>query len=327
MTRRYIQYLNESRTALRILVVLLVMPLLSCSTTHDARPQAIIDAETQMQRGTAAYIEDRYAVAARHFSQALQLYHSLDHQPGILSSLSNLAETAIAIGNYSQAEDLLHQLQNQHKLTTDTAHKNRIQLLHIKLLFHQQDYAQAIRKLSPLLPEFNDQQQSKLPMPLDLNIISTMARLMSITDHVDSNLWNRRFQQAMAQQPESPRYQALWLRLQAEALHRNGDPDQALQRLQQALQLSKQQAHRRGIAASLQHMARIQVSRDEMETAVGLYERALKIQLWTTNKTASEKIMQQLKALHQTLGNHAKALQYQQQLNELEQAEAVPDQQ
>jgi len=300
-------------------MLLLLIPLLSCTSSRDLRPQAIIDGERLLRQGTAAYNDDRYTQATDRFTQALALYQSIDHQPGISSSYYNLIQTAIAVGNYSQAQAQLDRLQQLQQHGNATGPPYRLRLLAVTLLYHQQQYQQAIDTLRPLLPAFSDSHQLMDKSPQHLNGISSMARLMSVIQHQDHNLWLQRFQHAIDDFPQTgPRYRPLLLRLQAEQLAREGRLSSSLEHLQQALSLYKQRAHRRGIAATLQQMARVQLSLEQTGPAIELLQRALKIQRWMMNRNAAQQLIQQLISLHEELDNQPQLQYYRQQLKALQ---------
>jgi len=313
-----------SALLLRLSVIGLVFLIQSCASAPPQRPKAWIDAEQYLQQGTQAFHDDEYAQAADSFSRALKTYLSIDHYPGMIDSYSNLIETTIAIGNYALAHQQLEKIDQLMSDHNDNSRKTRLAVLKVKLLFNQADYTQALSTLQPLLPEFNAQQQLQNRNSDSLNIISSMARISVTTVSDDADLWLQRFQLALQpDQRSSIRYQALLLRLQAQRLQQLGKFSDSAALLEQALSLYHQQAYRRGIAATLQQLADLEVSQQHWELADHYLQRALQIHLWTLNRHESIQVLQQLVSINQLLGMDQAAENFALQLLKLRSGDAV----
>lgn len=306
------------------------MLMQSCASTPDSRPKALIDAEYYQQQGTNAFYNDEYSLAADQFTRALKLYQSIDDHTGMLESHINLIETSIAIGNLKSARQQLVSLNGLPGLTdradladlADTGsnvnYRDRVILLRVKLLFNEQKYSDAISELQPILPEFNQNDQLLKNNPHNLNILSSMARFSVHTHSTESTIWLKRLELAINQKKgPTDRYQALLLRLQASHKQYKGDFESSKKYINRALTIYRRLAYRRGIAASLQQLANLEVQQQHFEQADNLLQRALNIHLWTLNKKATIKVLEELIKVNNILGNDQAAEEYSEQLNKL----------
>ena len=292
--------------------------LTSCASTPEARPKALLNAEYYLQQGTQAFYNDEYATAAQEFSQALKIYQSIDRETGILESHINLAETSIAIGNHSAAWQQLQTIEGLLENSPHSTYTNQVQLLKIKLLFNEQEYVSALALLEPILPQFDAQQNALSKNDDTLNIIISMTRISITTKSPQAGLWLQRLRQAINPQPEIlNRYTAMFYRLQASLLESEGKLTESKSLLNQALDIYHQLAYRRGIAASLQQLATLEIKQQQWQQADLLLQRALKIHLWTLNQRDTIEVLQHLVDVNNQLGNINRSREFSTQLEKL----------
>ena len=296
----------------------LLIMLLSCASTPDTRPKALLDAEYYQQQGTQAFYNDEYATAANEFSQALKIYQSIDRESGILESLINLTETSIAIGNHTAAWQQLKTIEGLLENSQLSNYTIRTKLLKIKLLFNEKEYASALTLLEPILPKFDALQNVQSINDDTLNIIISMTRLSIIIKSPQAGLWLQRLRQAINPQPEMPnRYSAMLYRLQASQLENEGQFAESKSLLNKALDIYHQLAYRRGIAASLQQLATLEMEQQQWQQADFLLQRALKIHLWTLNERDTVEVLQQLVEVNKRLGHLNRSREFSAQLEKL----------
>ena len=290
------------RTSLLMIVGLLCV---ACASPPPPQPRALRDAQQNLQRGTAAYANDEYHLAANAFTEALDIYQSIDDSPGILEASVNLIETGITVGNSAVARQRLEQLKQRFAAELEPSDALRLTLLEVRLLHAESKPETALALLRPLWPAFDQQQRPVDAGPYRLAIIAATARLMRQTNHAEARLWLQRLANALQSDDNaSPRYRALLLRLQADQLAGDGESMAAREsKLREALAIYRPLVFRRGIGATLQQLAELEVQRDALAAADGLYQRALKIQLWTLDREAAIEVLRALVEVNRSLGD------------------------
>jgi endonuclease/exonuclease/phosphatase (EEP) superfamily protein YafD len=111
----------------------------------------------------------------------------------------------------------------------------------------------------------------------------------------------------------------LLLRLQAK---QPSGPDSE-QQLREALGIYRELVYRRGIAITLQQLAALKASQDEWQAADDLYQRSLKVHLWTLNKQQAVEVLQALIAINERLEDDAEAAMFKEQLRRLQVSETL----
>ncbi len=300
--------------------LLAIIVIQACASPPTPRPKAITEAEYFLQQGTSAFYNDKYPSAARNFSEALKIYRSIDERNGILKSYINLMKTSLAISNLEQAHQQLTEIEailSDQDSDTEN-YRQKVTLLKVKLLFKEEKYTQAIQHLQPLLPTFNTRQLAQQETNNTINIIASMARLAVTTQQQDATLWLQRLQLALNNRENNQGlYKALYLRIKALQRQHEGDFDKSKFLLNEALTIYHSLAYRRGIAASLQQLADLEIQQLNWDKAGQLLQRALKIHLWTLNQRETKKVLQLLIKISRNLQNEDLANTYTQQLNQL----------
>ncbi len=298
--------------------LLALLVIQSCASPPAPRPKAIIEAEYFLQQGTSAFYNDEYPLAASSFTQALKIYRSIDDASGMLDSYINLMETSLAIGNLTLAHQQLLNIETMLSSDSENTHRSRVTLLTVKLLFVEEQYVQAINILQPLLPAFNSQQQVEAVDSNTLNIISSMARLAVLTQRNDATLWLQRLRLAINQDDKNhDRFRALYLRILALQKQQEGKFSDSKKLLNEALSIYHDQAYRRGIAASLQQLANLEILQQNWNQADALLQRALQINLWTLNQREAKKVLEQLIVTNKKLNNDDLVDSFDEQLKKL----------
>jgi hypothetical protein len=306
----------------RILLSLTFSILLAaCASPLPQKPKALNDAEQNMQRGATAYANDEYHLAANAFTNALDLYQSIDDGPGIFEASVNLIETSITVGNLAAARQRLQRLKGVTDESSGMDGAMRLKLLEVRLLHAEQRPQQALDLLRPLWPEFDEGQRIIQGGEHSLAVIAASARLKQQLGHTDADLWIRRFATIdLDTTPGDQRYRALLLRLQAQQLNDASPGSSEGERLlREALGIYRNLVYRRGIAAALQQLAQLRLQRHELGVADNLYQRALKIHLWTLNRGAAAEVLEALVDINRQLGDQADVALFSAQLEKLQQ--------
>jgi tetratricopeptide (TPR) repeat protein len=290
-------------------LILLLLGLGGCVGTPDLRPETQIQGERELQRGTCAYNNNDYRTAARQFSQALKLYRSVDDLDGIAQSSINLIETALAIGNYPAVEQRLLELTRLVEAANLHRYRARINLLRASLAFKQQNHADAIAALEPILPSFNDKQL--LSQKLTDESMSALASRASIAceiDAADAPLWLERLDNALDEEffRRRPALEGLLHRLRGKLQQSAGRETEALLQYELALDFYRKAGDRRGIATTLHSQARIHITQAAWNKTESLLQRALSIRLWLTDRSGTLAVVEDLIRLYQHTDQQAK---------------------
>jgi len=306
----------------RILLPLtLCILLVACASPLPQKPKAFNDAEQNMQRGATAYANDEYHLAANAFTNALDLYQSIDDGSGIFEASVNLIETSITVGNLAAARQGLQRLIGVTDERSGMDAAMRLKLLEVRLLHAEQRPQQALDLLQPLWPAFDEGQRVIQGGAHSLAVIAASARLKQQLGHADADLWIRRFANIdLDSTAGNERYRALLLRLQAQQLN-DASPGsiEGERLLHEALNIYRDLVYRRGIAATLQQLAQLRLQRNELRAADNLYQRALKIHLWTLNSGAAVEVLEALVDINRQLGDQANVALFSAQLEQLKQ--------
>ncbi|MGM0593472.1 MAG: tetratricopeptide repeat protein [Pseudomonadota bacterium] len=296
----------------RFTLISLVLLLGACTNISDDRPEVVRKSEYYLENGVRAYTNSDYATAAELFTRALAHYRSVDDREGILLSLINLAETALASGNPEQA---LRQLEATERLLSDQQLKQyskRIQLLRAQAHWHSGAQQAAMPLLTPLLPQF-DQDGRPRKRPIAPMVSAVILRTDIAFSHLETQpdearQWLQRLDATLAQSsPEMPLHTARRDRFQARLEQQRGNTDAALTLLEGALERYRSAIKRPAIAATLSEMAQLNKTRRQWRLAAEQLERALYIRLWIMDRRGSRENLHQLAAVYEQLGQTARA--------------------
>lgn len=269
-----------------ILVFLSLITLIACTNSPDLRPDVYINADSLLQSGINAYKEDRYPVAIQHFNRAMTFYESVDDEHGVIKARLNLANTALAYSDFKAAKTQIENLKQQStKGLLAASLTQRLIFLQTKFYFAQQDYANALDTIKPLLEQ----------PPFSLKLLATMARLEALNSRATETLWLNKFQQALAKlELKNIKQQMVLNRILAHYAVKEEDYNQAEILLNTALNYYKKQASRRAIADCLEQLAEIAQLKNNLSKAREQWNKALKIRLWLKDEYKAEYIRKQL---------------------------------
>ncbi len=290
-------------------IALLAVWLAGCVSAPESRPQAVLEGERQLQLGVGAYQRDEYQNAAVLFSKALALHQSLDDRAGILRSRLNLAETALAVGNYPATARQLALARQMLAEEGLNAFEGRITLLEAGLALKQRRLGEAEALLETLLPPFG---QEELPLgevgEEAMGAVAARVTLAFEREGDDPARWTLRYANCLGSEraQNALRVARLW-RFQAELAHREGDWAQADRLLERALATYKQGAYRSGIAATLEQWASVRMSQEAWDEAERLLVRALAVRTWILDRWGAESVLGKLKAVNEGRGDPARA--------------------
>ncbi len=299
-----------------LLLISFILILSGCFASKDTRPEIIRTSERLMERGVNAHTNGDYVDAVHCFTLALARYRSIDHRQGMLFSHLNLAETTLATnrldaaGRHIAEADILTLEMGDHKII------QRVALLKARQYWMQQQRCMALFQLEGLLPTFDARHQPEsIPNELQLAALSlrTDIAFASLRESPEeAELWLQRLQQAMQMvQPVDPRHYARKQRFEARMAAWNGQPDLALNLLDEALMTYRKKALRPAIAATLVEAAQIRWKSHSLDHAEQLLQRALFIRVWMMDRDNARGILELLSELYLQMGDEERAAQSQ----------------
>jgi uncharacterized protein HemY len=272
--------------------------LVACASEPDLRPNAYLRGEDLLQQGLEAYRNDDFMTATAKFTDSFKLYQSFDNQKGMVLSQLNLIEAALAVSDFKQAEFYLQPLTDN---ALEQPLKNRVVLLHVRLLFQQENYSAALASLQPLLATIATEIE---PINNKLNLLAMAARLEVLISPLTSSAALAQFQSELAKlKPVPPAYQAVLNRILAWAALKQGHYQTAQTLLNQALDYYKEVVNRRAIAGCLEDLAELEIAQQHSQAAAVYWHKALTIRLWLKDQYNSDRIQQQLQAIKGKISN------------------------
>lgn len=295
-----------------LLLSLLFLHLIGCTSVSDMRPEVVRKGEYYLEHGVDAYANSDYVTATDFFQKALAQYRSIDDTHGVLLARINLAETAMATGN-SQA--VLNQLDAAEEVaqrsSADTYHK-RLQLLRAQVYWRERDSKRVLTLIEPLLPQFDEKgKPEERPDLLSLTavILRTDIAFSKIEeDHENAIRWTRRLEACLRSNDDTtPLHNARLNRFKALLAYRDGHVNRALEMLDQALVEYRQAAVRPAIAATLTETARLYMSMKKWPEAEERLRRALYVRVWILDRVGSREVLYLLAAVYDETDNREKA--------------------
>jgi tetratricopeptide (TPR) repeat protein len=304
--------IEHARQLIRLFLLATATAILlaACVSQPDRRPEVQIQGEQQLKRGTHAYVNNDYHTAAAMFRESLALYQGIDDLDGIAQSRINLVETALAVGNYRSAAEQLDALDRLTEQAGGTAYRERARLLRATLAFREGRLAEAERLLAPLLPAFDDNDRTLgRPSEAGLNALASQARIASESSMAQAAPWLRRLANTLKMEmfKERPSIEALLQRLLARQAVEAGRPGVAVAHLEQALAAVKRAGDRRGIANTLQALARLHMHEERWQTAAELLQRALDVRSAMLDRAGIAAVLHDLILVEERLGNQTRA--------------------
>ncbi len=293
---------------------LLGLLLSACSGISDQRPEPLRDSEYFLEHGVSAFENSDYVAASDFLRKALAHYRSIDNTAGILLSRINLAETALAAGNFDAAAENIEAAEKISHHGPFTEYLPRLTLLRAQVTWREQQTEEAIRLLQALLPTFDEEQNSKTKPTLLLlgavtlrTDIAFMQSAQSSSNN-DAELWLRRLSRMLPATPDNSQlHYARLLRFEAQQAYRNNDSKAALEKLELALFYYREAASRPAIAATLTEIGELLVKEQQWDAAEERLQRALYIRLWILDRIGARKVMRALQSLYLATNNPVKA--------------------
>ena len=290
-----------------IYLILALLLLSGCSSIRDERPQPIRQGEYYLQQGVSAYEESDYVTAIDFFSKSLAYYRSIDHIDGVLLSHINLIEAALSSGNFKEAEKNITAAEGLVKQNSTTQFLPRLKLLRAQVHWRRKETDQALQLLEQLLPEFDSEQRSKVtpdPHLLSTATLRTAIAFSEKSELHDAKIWLRRLSLMLSRTSgRTELHQARLLRFEAQLAFSEGEPQQALSKLDKALHIYRQGAVRPAIAATLTDTGKLFMKMEEWEKAEETLQRALYIRLWIMDRHGTAELMELLQQVYQSLGD------------------------
>ena len=299
--------MNNSRA-----LILLLLPLLSaCSGISDTRPEPLRKSEYFLEHGVSAFENSDYVAATDFLHKALSHYRSIDDTTGILLSRINLAETALAAGNFSAAEKNISAAE---KISSDPQYRSfqpRLTLLRSQVHWRRHDADKALALLQGLLPKFDDEQRSKSkPDLIMLGAVTLRTDIAFARDDEskqEARQWLRRLSLMLpSTEGNTQLHQARLLRFEAQLAYYDKAPQEALDKLDETLQLYRDAAARPAIAATLTESGLLLMKMQRWQEAEEKLQRALYIRLWIMDRIGSRELLEQLQQVYRELGDEAR---------------------
>jgi tetratricopeptide (TPR) repeat protein len=288
--------------------LLLLLLLSGCSTVSDERPEPIRKSEYYLEHGVNAFSNSDYVAATDFFSKALANYRSIDDTTGILLSYINLAETALASGNFPAALQNIEAAEKSARSEPYRAYQPRLVLLRAQTHWRAREKEKSLALLERLLPSFDSEDRSQEKPTLLLLGATTLRTDIAFArdddDKQEARLWLRRLSLMLpATSGRTEAHQARLLRFEAHLAAHEDDAQNALNKFEQALQLYREDAARPAIAATLTESGKLLMKLERWEEAEEKLQRALYIRLWIMDRPGATELLEQLQTVYHQLGD------------------------
>ncbi len=310
--------MNKSRA-----LILLLLPILSaCSGISDTRPEPLRKSEYFLEHGVSAFENSDYVAATDFLHKALSHYRSIDNTMGILLSHINLAETALAAGNFPAAESNLSAAEKISRVSGYANFQSRLNLLRSQVHWRKHDKEKSLALLQGLLPTFDEEQRSsRKPDLIMLGAVTLRTDIAFSRDDEtkqEARLWLRRLSLMLPSTEDNTQlHQARLLRFEAQLAYYDNAPEEALEKLEQTLQLYRQAAARPAIAATLTESGLLLMKMQRWHEAEEKLQRALYIRLWIMDRIGSRELLEHLQQVYQALGDNEHYLQSREQVERI----------
>ena len=291
----------------KILFLLLFSAILSsCSMIKSVNeqeqqiPEKIQTAEAQLARGVNSYSQYDYRQARHFFHSALHTYRSIDNLQGIILSVTNLAKTALALGDIRRAEDYVAKAKILINTSSQSQSHNIIEHLAIvesSIKIEQHEYIAAKIILQPLLDK-----KTLVDSAITTAALQNRVRIAIAEQDQDAIEWLQHYAQMVSRSQQSSQ-QARLMRFNA-ALSKNSEAQNSF--YNKAMQLYRSHANQVGIAATLEEWSQQQFHLKQYHVAVDQLERALFIRIDLKDRINSIAILIKLHKIYQVLNNKDK---------------------
>ncbi|MFC1862822.1 tetratricopeptide repeat protein [Thermodesulfobacteriota bacterium] len=308
-------------TRLFLSTILLVVLSAGCVVSPDMEEKPPELGDRLLQQGRRYLMNDEYLNAIARFNQALVYYEGLDNRTGVAYCHLGHVEATIALGKIDVAKQHLRILYSMEDNGKIDHFNDRVTMLDVKIKYLCGMYDDALEKLEPLLPEFDD--LGRLSQKTDtqtLNVIASRTLLAFETDIEQAKLWTNQYEEALdSYGQDSPSHSASLERFHAKILIHQKDYTQAERLLDKALGTYKENRDRRSIAATLRELGLLKIEQKQWEVANDLLLRALKIRTLILDRLGTSILLKDLIAMNEKLGNENQVKRYQEMLLEISQ--------
>ncbi len=307
---RWLENFKLLRRQLKLIFLLLSTAILfSCSiikletNQKQQLPDKIQTAENFLARGVSSYTQYHYKQAGIFFNNALYAYRSIDNPHGIILSLSNLAKTALALGNIDLAEQYV--VKAKKIITTSEKSFNNKVINHLKIVessirIEKQQYRAAKEILQPLL----DAKQSPSSV-FRSAALQNRVRIAIAEDDPDTAKWLQQFNQQISSSHQNS-YTARLMRFKATL---SQDSQEQNSYYNKALNIYRSSAHQVGIAATLEEWSQQQYQLQQFHVAIDKLVRALFIRIDLKDRRHSILNLDKLHKLYHLSGDKEKERQ------------------
>lgn len=262
-----------------ITTVILLALLTACTAANDRERETPGDrAATTFRLGLAAYERDEYRAAYGFFSESLADYRSIDNIEGMLRSLVNRAEAALALYRQDLATESLAEARRLLRYDRAPGFDDRIRYLEARIATREGDHERATRQLDNLTRD-----QSA---PASLRAAASLQRARIAVETADADA-PQLIQKARETLADRPAYEPSLALLEADYLSANGSDEAALEAYAEALQGFRRHQNRLGIAATYESWGRLLLTQRAWDDAHDRLDRALTLRLWMTDRARS----------------------------------------
>ena len=275
----------------------LAAALAACGSAPPPVPATETNTRNFMAEAMAAYNDSRYAEARGFFGRAYMQYRSVDDLRGETDALVDLADSALLQGDVSAARGNLgdaHALADAHPDLA--AMRPRLTLMDAYADLQSADPVSAAHKLDRLL--------ATPGLPTELQRAALFARTQAAFDAKapDAGQWLAKLGKPFQDPLDAARLERL------EAL---AEPDAAKAAALYADALGRYQSayYRPGIAAVHEEWGARLLAQQDWSSARDHLQRALHVRLWMYDASHSVRILGELAAADQALGDAAAAKQ------------------
>ena len=294
--------------SLRLFLPPLLLLQAACGSVSDTRPEPVRKSEYYLEHGVSAFENSDYVAATDFLRKALAHYRSIDDTTGVLLSRINLAETALASGNFKAALEQIEEAEKGAARDPYREHRPRLTLLRAQTHWRADEGERALALLQPLLPNFDsDGRSSERPTLLQLGATTLRTDIAFARDDdnkQEARLWLQRLALMLpATAGETTLHRARLLRFEAQLAAHEQAPQNALEKFDQALQRYREGAARPAIAATLTESGKLLMQLGRWEEAEEQLQRALYIRLWIMDRPGAAELLQQLQIVYRELGD------------------------
>lgn len=293
---------------MRPFLLLLFLSVISgCSTISDERPGPVRKSEYYLEHGVSAFEESRFIDAADFFRKALAHYRSIDDSTGILLSRINIAETALALGNFKLANAEIRQAKKIDKAVLTREYLDRLALLQAQVHWRAGNRKESLGLLEIMLPQFDIDHKAVGKTNAStvgaVTLRTDIAMTTANSDKVTAITWLTRLSKLISNiKNEHPLHKARLLRFEAKLAQLQQNDSKALNQLKQALVLYRDAAIRPAIAATLSEQGDVYMQMGDWNAAINSFERASYIRLWIADQVGAKEVMMKLRNAYQKGG-------------------------